>query len=223
MGHSGHDPLAWICRSDRGLDDSLYLAYIISAKLRPIPIYDALLLQDGISLKKLPAYRGEQDWRNLPVSTIMTHDARIVVGSCNAHENLARINQSGHEHHGYPVVSELNSQALLGVITHHELEGMVAANDDQLISQWIESHKIIEIYPDRQFDSRRCQYTGDQRGTTGAHRQSQGSNKAARHRHTARYCSSAKRNCRRSRALAQDALNCILSANSDTIEENSSL
>ena len=125
-----------------------FLAYIISAKLRPIPIYDALLLQDGISLKKLPAYRGEQDWRNLPVSTIMTHDARIVVGSCNAHENLARINQSGHEHHGYPVVSELNSQALLGVITHHELEEMVAANDDQLISQWIEGHKIIEIYPD---------------------------------------------------------------------------
>lgn len=125
-----------------------FLAYIISAKLRPIPIYDALLLQDGISLKKLPAYRGEQDWRNLPVSTIMTHDARIVVGSCNAHGNLARINESGHEHHGYPVVSEFNSQVLLGVITHHELEEMVAANDDQLISQWIEGHKIIEIFPD---------------------------------------------------------------------------
>jgi CIC family chloride channel protein len=78
----------------------------------------------------------------------MTHDARIVVGSCNAHENLARINESGHEHHGYPVVSEFNSQVLLGVITHHELEEMVAANDDQLISQWIEGHKIIEIFPD---------------------------------------------------------------------------
>lgn len=78
----------------------------------------------------------------------MTHDARIIVGSCNAHENLARIKQSGHKHHGYPVVSELNSQALLGVITHHELEEMVAASDDRLINQWIEGHKIIEIYPD---------------------------------------------------------------------------
>jgi CIC family chloride channel protein len=125
-----------------------FLAHLISAKLRPIPIYDALLLQDGISLKKLPAYRGEKDWRNLPVSTIMTHDLRTVIGGLNAEENLLRIKANGHKHHGYPVVLELNSQELLGVITHHELEEMVAANDEQVISQWIESQKIIEIYPD---------------------------------------------------------------------------
>lgn len=125
-----------------------FLAYLLSSKLSPIPIYDALLLQDGISLKKLPAYRGEQDWRNLPVSTIMTHDARTVIGAFNALENLEHIKATGHKHHGYPVVTDLNSQELLGVITHHELEEMAAAGDEQLISTWIEGHKIIEIYPD---------------------------------------------------------------------------
>ncbi|CAA6689611.1 MULTISPECIES: chloride channel protein [unclassified Lentimonas] len=125
-----------------------FLAHLISSKLGPIPIYDALLLQDGISLKKLPAYRGEQDWRNLPVSTIMTHDSRTVIGSLNAQQNLERIAEYGHKHHGYPVVTDLNSQALLGVITHHELEEIVAEGNDQLISEWIEGHKIIEIYPD---------------------------------------------------------------------------
>ena len=125
-----------------------FLAHLISSKLSPIPIYDALLLQDGISLKKLPAYRGEQDWRNLPVSTIMTHDSRTVIGCFNALENLERIKDAGHKHHGYPVISDLNSQTLLGVITHHELEEMVAANDEQPISAWIEGHKIIGIYPD---------------------------------------------------------------------------
>ncbi|CAA6679249.1 MULTISPECIES: chloride channel protein [unclassified Lentimonas] len=125
-----------------------FLAHLISSKLSPIPIYDALLLQDGISLKKLPAYRGEQDWRNLPVSTIMTHDSRTVIGSLNAQQNLERIAEYGHKHHGYPVVTDLNSQALLGVITHHELEEIVAEGNDQLISEWIEGHKIIEIYPD---------------------------------------------------------------------------
>jgi len=63
------------------------LAYIISVQLRSIPIYDALLLQDGISLKKLPAYRGDRDWRNLPVSTIMTHDCHYVLGELDAAEN----------------------------------------------------------------------------------------------------------------------------------------
>ena len=125
-----------------------FLAHIISAKLRPVPIYDALLLQDGISLKKLPAYRGEQDWRNLPVSTIMTHDSRTVIGTLDAKANLEHITAGGHKHHGYPVVAEFNSQELLGVITHHELQNMAAANDEQLISQWIEGHKVIEIYPD---------------------------------------------------------------------------
>lgn len=125
-----------------------FLAYLISAKLRTISIYDALLLQDGISLKKLPAYRGEQDWRNLPVSTIMTHDCRTVVGGCNALKNLERIKADGHKHHGYPVIADLNSQALQGVITHHELEEMVATQDRQSISQRIDGHKTIHIYPD---------------------------------------------------------------------------
>ena len=125
-----------------------FLAYLISAKLRTISIYDALLLQDGISLKKLPAYRGEQDWRNLPVSTIMTHDCRTVVGGCNALKNLELIKADGHKHHGYPVIADLNSQALQGVITHHELEEMVATQDRQSISERIEGHKTIHIYPD---------------------------------------------------------------------------
>lgn len=124
------------------------IAYLISAKLRTVPIYDALLLQDGISLKKLPAYRGEQDWRNLPVSTIMTHDCRAVLGNLNALANLERIKDEGHKHHGYPVIADLNSQQLLGVITHHELEEMLAEGNEQLISEWIEGHKIIKIYPD---------------------------------------------------------------------------
>ncbi|MGJ8638749.1 MAG: chloride channel protein [Opitutaceae bacterium] len=124
------------------------LAYMISVKLRHIPIYDALLLQDGISLKKLPAYRGEQDWRNLPISTIMTHDSRTVCGSLTAEQNLERINEEGHPHHGYPITASPTEPELLGVITHHELEEMTAVGDKQLISQWIESHPIISVYPD---------------------------------------------------------------------------
>jgi CIC family chloride channel protein len=125
-----------------------FFAYWISVRLRSIPIYDALLLQDGISLKKLPAYRGDRDWRNLPVSTIMTHDCHSVLGNLNAGANLNRIVESGHAHHGYPVVVADNHQKLLGIITHHELEELKAAGNDQPVEAWLEGREIIGIYPD---------------------------------------------------------------------------
>lgn len=124
------------------------IAYLISAKLSPIPIYDALLLQDGISLKKLPAYRGEQDWRNLPISTIMTHDIRSAVGSIGALENLESITDTGHAHHGYPVIADLNGQQLIGMIMHHELEELIADGNTAPISDYLKDQKVINLYPD---------------------------------------------------------------------------
>ena len=125
-----------------------FLAYLISTKLRTLPIYDALLLQDGISLKKLPAYRGAQDWRNLPVSTIMTHDCRTVRGDENAQHNLQRMARNRHKHHAYPVVAGRNHQHLRGVITHQELQAAATSQDKQVISEWIKGRKTVSIYPD---------------------------------------------------------------------------
>ena len=124
-----------------------FLAYVIASKLHPLPIYDALLLQDGISLKKLPTYRGSRDWRNLPVSTIMTHDCQTVTSTLSAQENLRYIQNSGIKHRAYPIVAETGSQKLLGVITHTELEMVAASKDKQNIDQWIKDHNSIIIYP----------------------------------------------------------------------------
>lgn len=125
------------------------LAFLIAAKLRPVPIYDALLLQDGISLKKLPAYRGEQDWRNLPVSTIMTHDCQSVQGNLNAAENLEHLRENGRNHHAYPIVAAENTQKLLGMITHHELELMTERQENTPVEKWASEHPVVPIYPDQ--------------------------------------------------------------------------
>jgi CIC family chloride channel protein len=125
-----------------------FLAYIISVKLRQIPIYDALLLQDGISLKKLPGYRGQQDWRNLPISTIMTHDCRTLDGSLNAEQSLEAIKENGHKHHGYPVMEDANSQALIGMVMHHELEEFIAAGNEAPLREILADQKVIAIHPD---------------------------------------------------------------------------
>lgn len=125
-----------------------FLAYVISLKLCPVPIYDALLLQDGVSLKKLPSYRNKQDWRNLPVSTIMTHECQTVICSLSAKENLDRIQNGGNPHHAYPIVAELYSLDLRGIITHSELEKLAASKSCQDINQWLEDRKLVTIYPD---------------------------------------------------------------------------
>lgn len=124
------------------------IAYALSVKMRSVPIYDALLLQDGISLKKLPAYRGERDWRNLPVSTLMTHDCRTVLGNQTAAENLKTIEASGHKHHGYPVVAEEPAGQLLGVITHNELAELAKFEESRPVHNWIRNQKIVHLFPD---------------------------------------------------------------------------
>jgi CIC family chloride channel protein len=125
-----------------------FIAYMISVKLRSIPIYDALLLQDGISLKKLPAYRGDRDWRNLPVSTIMTHDCRCVLAGLNAAKNLERIKADGHKHHGYPIITSAPQQELVGVITHHELLELANLGVEQTLQEWCGEQNVVKIHPD---------------------------------------------------------------------------
>lgn len=95
------------------------LAWQISKKLRPIEIYNSLLLQDGITLRALPAYRGARDYRELPVQAIMTPDVfalqeQALLGDC-----LQDIRSQNRRFHGYPVLDATDH--LVGVITHREL------------------------------------------------------------------------------------------------------
>ena len=51
-------------------------SYAIANKLRRVPICEALLLQDGINLRKFTILRPDRGWQNLPVSTITTNTVR---------------------------------------------------------------------------------------------------------------------------------------------------
>ena len=79
------------------------IAYFISAKRRAIPLYDALLVQDGVTLRKMPSYQGVRDYQNLPVSAIMTHDIVSVDGGLNSAQNIEKLGTK--KHHGYPVIN----------------------------------------------------------------------------------------------------------------------
>lgn len=96
------------------------LAWGFAKKLRPVGLYNALLLQDGITLKRMPAYRGPQDYRNLPVSTIMTHEVIPLQGVVTVQEELKRLRSEGLNHTVYPVIDP--DGHLLGILSRTELE-----------------------------------------------------------------------------------------------------
>jgi CIC family chloride channel protein len=95
------------------------IAWGLVKRLRPVGLYSALLLQDGITLKRMPAYRGPQDYRNLPVSTIMTHEVITLDARRPAGEVLASLRDAGRKHTAYPVVDEHGK--LLGILSDDEL------------------------------------------------------------------------------------------------------
>ena len=95
------------------------IAWQIAKRLQPVSIYNALLLQDGVTLRKLPAYRGAQDYRKLPVQSIMTHEVFTVRLSEKPLEVLKRIDGENRRYHAYPVVDD--GGLLAGVVTLKEL------------------------------------------------------------------------------------------------------
>ena len=118
------------------------IAWKISHKLRPIEIYNSLLLQDGLSLRALPAYRGVKDYRQLPTQAIMTHDVFKVRAEETLEQALSRISEEKQRFHGYPVMNE--EDQLTGVITFHELrEHDPAIRVDELLKE----QKVVSVTP----------------------------------------------------------------------------
>lgn len=96
------------------------LAWQIARRLQPVGIYDALLLQDGVNLRRLPAYRGSQDYSKLPVQAIMTYDVFPLFSSEPPAAALHRAVAAGREYRAYPVLGMEGE--LAGVVTRAELE-----------------------------------------------------------------------------------------------------
>ncbi len=119
------------------------LAWQIARRLQPISIYNALLLQDGITLRKLPGYRGAQDYRKLPVETIMTHDVFTLGSGETLAAALKRTKAEEKRFHAYPVLDA--NGGLTGMITHFELEEFF---DQETISAVISNQQLLTVTPD---------------------------------------------------------------------------
>ncbi|MBR4598266.1 MAG: chloride channel protein [Opitutales bacterium] len=86
-------------------------AYFISTRLTPLGLYDSILLQDKIALKKMASFRGRRDWANLPVSAIMTFSVEGVAASKRAGEEFERLKKSAHHYRSYAVFDDAGAFA----------------------------------------------------------------------------------------------------------------
>ena len=119
------------------------LSWAIARKLRPVAIYDALLLDDGVSLKSMPAYRGPQDYTKLPVRAIMTHDVVSVNEMEEALVCHARLKREGGLHHAYTVVDD--DGLLVGIVTANELRECDAEIE---IIDIVADKEVIHVTPE---------------------------------------------------------------------------
>lgn len=119
------------------------LAWQIARRLQPVSIYNALLLQDGVTLRKLPGYRGAQDYRKLPVQLIMTHDVFPLHAAESPAAALKRIAAADKWFHAYPVLDA--DGALAGVVARYELKD---AGGKESVGGIIEDQQLLRVTTD---------------------------------------------------------------------------
>ncbi|MEZ5301507.1 MAG: chloride channel protein [Verrucomicrobiales bacterium] len=121
------------------------IAWRIARRFGPVPIYNALLLQDGVTLRHMPAYRGPQDYQNLPVSAIMTHEVTAVRGSHSCGEALRRLRESGARFRTFPVLGE--DDAVSGILAFSEIAN---ADPEATAASLIDdnAHPVVALQPD---------------------------------------------------------------------------
>lgn len=128
------------------------LAFSLSAWLRKVPIYDAILVQDKVTLRKMPHYQGARDYRHLPVSTIMQHDLVTVSGEETPQRAMERLREAPNSmRRSYPVVQgEADSRrGFVGMILHRELEQLASSDhaETATIGEFVEGRKVQTINP----------------------------------------------------------------------------
>lgn len=123
------------------------VAWLLSSRFHAVSLYDALIVQDKINLRKMPHYRGDRDWQNLPVSTIMTFDVVSLKHRELARKAVERVMEEQHKHHAYPVLDDAG--LLVGVTTHHELKERVRDKQDITVGEIVGGKSLISVKPEQ--------------------------------------------------------------------------
>lgn len=122
-------------------------AYALATRLSPTPIYDALLLQDGIHLPHTQRHA----LRQIHVRAAMTRDVITVKGSTKVAAAFEYVQALPHHYHSYPVVDEAG--ALSGLFTFNDLKRALAAGKGERLLAEIAGKRLVHAHPDHTLDA----------------------------------------------------------------------
>lgn len=119
-------------------------AYAIASKLREVPIYEALLLQDGVNLRKFPVLRPGVGWQSMPVSAIMTHTVRSLRADMRLADAYSQIKDESYK--VYPVLDASGKYA--GLVHRKGVQAVSAKSPDKTVREIFVSSSFPRLYPD---------------------------------------------------------------------------
>ncbi|HEX8889019.1 MAG TPA: chloride channel protein [Pyrinomonadaceae bacterium] len=122
-------------------------SYALATRLSPTPIYDALLLQDGIHLPHTQRHA----LRQIQVRAAMTRDIVAVKGSMKVSGAFEYVQSLPTHYHSYPVIDERG--ALTGLFTFNDLKRALAAKQGERLLAEIASRRLVHAHPDHTLDA----------------------------------------------------------------------
>ncbi len=120
--------------------------YVLASRLSPRPIYDALLMQDGIHLPHAESHA----LVNITVGKAMTRDVVTVRGDLTVAQAFQQVQKLPQHHHAYPVVDREGK--LAGIFTFNDLKRALAAGKSELRLEDLVNWGIVHTHPDHTLD-----------------------------------------------------------------------
>jgi len=122
------------------------ISYAIASRLSPVPIYDALLEQDGI---RLP-HNEMQTLRNATVGAVMSCEVNTLGEQVAVNDAFQHIQNLPRPYHSYPVVDK--EGRLMGLFTCNDLKRAMAAGLEGNSLKEVVSQNLVLAYPDLTLD-----------------------------------------------------------------------
>lgn len=125
------------------------IAFAVARSLREIPIYEALLLQDGINLRKFPILSPGHNWQKLPVNTIMTHDVEVLRLGMRMDEAMPIIQTYAYKL--FPVLDE--NDKLCGLVHRKGIINVNRIHPDRTLDTILIVDDMITVTPEKTIKS----------------------------------------------------------------------
>ena len=122
------------------------ISYALATRIRPTPIYDALLAQDGVHLPHTERHL----LKRVPVRAAMTRNVITVGGLLTVDEAFKYLQEFAEHHHAYPVVED--GDRLIGLSTFNDLKRAIADGRSSHLLKDVAARRMIHVDPDQTLD-----------------------------------------------------------------------